>query len=280
MKLTDVRIPVDLANPGQFFSCCGLFELAARLWPGSVGFFGGDCFVMQVSRQEAGLQTLLRVFKDAPLLGDSDASEEDGDDAGGGEGEEEDSGLATPMMLGEPFDLRLDWWADKALKPWAGTMNAKVIFESMRAAVDPVQVDPFGDLRVVYAPPDPTKPKAKAKKREPFYFDARRGGSAKSIDLGFAPDAIQMPSAACPAVEALTLVGLQRFRPMPTDRPRTFEYRAWATPLPLTVAALAACCRLHGVVGPRFRFENGFRTDQRKHKGFLPAVRLNEGDAQ
>ena len=29
-----IRIRVDLSNPGQFFACCGLFELADRLWPG------------------------------------------------------------------------------------------------------------------------------------------------------------------------------------------------------------------------------------------------------
>jgi CRISPR-associated protein Csb3 len=30
-----IRIPVDLTNPGQFFACCGLLELANRLWPGA-----------------------------------------------------------------------------------------------------------------------------------------------------------------------------------------------------------------------------------------------------
>jgi CRISPR-associated protein Csx14 len=31
----NIRIPVDLTNPGQFFACCGLLELADRLWPGA-----------------------------------------------------------------------------------------------------------------------------------------------------------------------------------------------------------------------------------------------------
>ena len=34
-----IRIPVDLTNPGQFFACCGLLELASRLWPGAEGWF-------------------------------------------------------------------------------------------------------------------------------------------------------------------------------------------------------------------------------------------------
>jgi CRISPR-associated protein Csb3 len=35
----NITIPVDLTNPGQFFACCGLLELADRLWPGAEGWF-------------------------------------------------------------------------------------------------------------------------------------------------------------------------------------------------------------------------------------------------
>ena len=35
----NIQIPVDLTNPGQFFACCGLLELADRLWPGAEGWF-------------------------------------------------------------------------------------------------------------------------------------------------------------------------------------------------------------------------------------------------
>src|SRR5580704_15925480 len=35
----DIDIDVDLRNPGQFFACCGILELAAQLWPGSEGWF-------------------------------------------------------------------------------------------------------------------------------------------------------------------------------------------------------------------------------------------------
>jgi CRISPR-associated protein Csb3 len=34
-----IQINVDPANPGQFFACCGLFELADRLWPGCETWF-------------------------------------------------------------------------------------------------------------------------------------------------------------------------------------------------------------------------------------------------
>ena len=34
-----IRVNVDPTNPGQFFACCGLLELADRLWPGAEGWF-------------------------------------------------------------------------------------------------------------------------------------------------------------------------------------------------------------------------------------------------
>ena len=37
-----IRITVDPTNPGQFFACCGLLELADRLWPGAEGWFETD----------------------------------------------------------------------------------------------------------------------------------------------------------------------------------------------------------------------------------------------
>jgi hypothetical protein len=35
-------VAVDPTNPGQFFACCGLLELADRLWPGAEGWFDLD----------------------------------------------------------------------------------------------------------------------------------------------------------------------------------------------------------------------------------------------
>jgi CRISPR-associated protein Csb3 len=125
---------------------------------------------------------------------------------------------------------------------------------------------------VVFDPEEPDK------KVEPYYFDGRRGNNAQSRDIGFAPDALQMTTAAFPAVEFLCLVGLQRVRPQLTDEPRVFEYCTWGGPsLPEIVPALAS-----GVCADaarrRYRFENAFRTDQRKHKAFLPATPV--GDAR
>ena len=37
-------VNVDPTNPGQFFACCGLLELADRLWDGAEGWFAGGQF--------------------------------------------------------------------------------------------------------------------------------------------------------------------------------------------------------------------------------------------
>lgn len=268
-----IRVPGDMANPGQFFACCGLLELAARLWPGTTAAFSADGFIIAPSNESASLCTLFVSYQSAELrVGGATCAEID---------RENDDGLASPMSLGSPFDLTLDWWVDKSLKPWAGSMNAELIFRAMRAAILPDSRDPLNDIGVVRdeAPVFTGQRRSRVpKKREPFYFDARRGSNAKALDIGFAPDAFSMTSAACPAVEALCIVGLQRFRPALTERPRVFDYWTWRVPLPPVLAAAAACGRLSGVAGERYRFENGFRTDQRKHKGFLPATRVNEGD--
>lgn len=226
----------------------------------------------------ASLGTLLSSFKTCGLLGDGQpASKESADD------DDEDT-KAQPLEIGDPFNLRLDWWSDKGLKTWAGSMNARTIFVAMKGAIDEKCDDPFAQGGVVADPvrQQPTgstgksRKATKPKKREPYYFDARRGGSATARDIGFMPDALKMTTEAFPAVEALCLVGLQRFRPAPTDTPRVFDYCTWSVPLPPALAAVAVCGRLPGVDAVRYRFENAFRTDQRKHKGFMPATRIGE----
>jgi CRISPR-associated protein Csb3 len=116
---------------------------------------------------------------------------------------------------------------------------------------------------------------ADGKKVEPYYFDGRRGAAALPLDVGFSSDALSLETVAFSATEFFTLIGLQRFRPSASDvRPRVYRYRAWHAPLPVTLAALAAANALADD-GPLFQFESAFRTDQRKHKAFSPAIPVN-----
>lgn len=276
MPEAHIRVRVDPTNPGQFFACCGLLELADRLWGGAEGWFENQLFNIRAS-QPGTLIELLRGFKDCRPVDDvaesEDGSSDDGDD------DEEEGGAVEPLNLPLTVPLRLDWWADKSLKPWAGSMNARLIYGAMTQAIDEASPDPLNDSRFVFDPTlqAPTGKRAKKpKKREPFYFDARRGARARSLDIGFAPDAIKkLHAVSHPAVESLCFVGLQRCRPMPSSiGPRVFDYYAWTVPLDPLVAAAAVCGLASAGDSRGFRFENAFRTDQRKHKAFSAAIPL------
>jgi hypothetical protein len=262
-----ICVRVDPPNPGQFFASCGLLEIADRLWAGAEGWFEDDTFRIRAG-EGCTLAKLLDEFKRSIARAASKPPEA-GDADDGGE-------AVDPIALDLPSSLVLDWWSDKALKTWAGSMDARAIFGAMAGAIDSACQDPFHDQRVVFDPARGAKGRMKEeKKREPFYFDARRGESARSVDIGFAPDAVKMRTIACPAVEALCFVGLQRFRPTPVpERSRTFDYCTWPVPLPIEVAPAAACGALAVPGLTFFRFTNIFRTDQRKHKAFSAATQL------
>jgi CRISPR-associated protein Csx14 len=250
-----IQINVDLTNPGQFFACCGVLELADRLWPGAEGWFGPRRFL--ITADSGSLAELLKAVSTAMLI-QLDPSDD----------------FSSAAMLGPPFHLLLDWWTDdraggQTLKVWAGSMRSIRICRAMKSVLGDAAFQTetlFDRVMVVYDPDEPDK------KVEPYYFDARRGANARALDIGFMPDALHMMTAAYPAVELLALVGLQRGRPAWTETARVFDYFAWSIPLPVSLLPAATAGFLGHVGATGYRFENAFRTDQKKHKGFLPAV--------
>jgi CRISPR-associated protein Csb3 len=248
-----VCIKMDVTNPGHFFACCGLLELASRLSPSTTGYFEAGCFVIA-----GGLPIDVLVKR----IADVELKKLDPGDT-----------TASPIQFTEPFGLRLDWWksgdrVSSDLKVWAGTMESFRIARAMQHAMrDPrfISANILNLGMVAFDPDDPEK------KVEPFYFDARRGPNAHSRDVGFAPNDLGMTTIASPAVELLCLVGLQRVRPTPTDRPRVFDYHTWSRPLPCVLAPVAAAGLLPDDRACGYRFESWFRTGQRKHKAFLTA---------
>lgn len=257
-----IRIRVDPANPGQFFACCGLLELADRLWDGAEGWFENSMFCLRILIGK-DLGSLLHAISGTPLK-----QLDPNDD------------MASPMELASPFVLRLDWWKDEStggdlLKVWAGSMRGPRIARAMQATLNKAELhteDLFDHSTVVYESDEPDK------KVEPFYFDARRGANALALDIGFMPDSLSMTTMAYPAVEFLCLVGLQRFRPRPTDTRRVFEYFTWNVPLTAQVASLAVAGQLPFVGGQGYRFQIAFRTDQKKHKAFTPAIPIERSE--
>lgn len=248
-----IHVRVDLSNPGQFFACCGLLELADRLWPGAEAWFADGEFCIACNGTS---KQLLMALIESPL---------DQDDA--------DDDMASPMRLADPFGLELNWWCGenspgRALKVWAGSMRGVRIARAMKQAMlHAIQADVLFDHAAVAFDPDQPR-----KKVEPFYFDSRRGRNALALDIGFAPDGLKIRTLAYPAVELLCLVGLQRCRPRITSTRRVFEYTAWRPRLPVLVAPAVVCGVLPSVGSHTYSFESGFRTDQKKHKAFLPAT--------
>ncbi|MEO8166219.1 MAG: type I-U CRISPR-associated protein Cas8c [Betaproteobacteria bacterium] len=293
----NIQVPVDLTNPGQFFACCGLLELADRLWPAAEGWFERQSFCVNVERcrrddcplpkrvggslacgsREASRNHLSELLTEAKTLTFDVGDDDDSDDA---DDDKEDSGLVQPIELqwsDGRFAMHLDWWSDRSIKPWAGSMKERVILRAMLDAIDPHQSKPFDDLRrVQYQSPKLTKagkPKKPAKK-EPFYFDPRRGNKSHPLDCGFSPDAHKMEADCCPALEALCFIGLQRARPAPTDVANQSRYTVWtkvsdnAPGLPVGLVGPVTCGMIPCSSLGTYVFDNYFRTDQRKHKTF------------
>jgi CRISPR-associated protein Csb3 len=253
MSTHTIRIRVDATNPGQFFACCGLLELAARISAGAAGYFEENEFVIS---EAPAIENLIASIVAAQLV------KLDPDDT-----------TASPIRIPVPFGIRLDWWktgdrASSDLKVWAGTMESFRIARAMQHAMRAPEFSTTEMLNIGTVAFDPDDSLTKV---EPFYFDARRGPNAQSRDVGFAPNDLGMTTVASPAVEFLCLVGLQRVRPVPTGKPRIFDYRTWAVPLPPQVAPAAAAGLLPAVAARGYRFESWFRTGQRKHKAFITA---------
>lgn len=243
-----ICLDVDLTNPGQFFGCCGVFELAQRLWPNATAYFEGSRFVVS----DGDLKELVTRTANAQLKVLESSNQ-----------------TSSALLLAEPFNLHLDWWkVERGLKTWAGRMSVDRIAANLQQDLpNTLNNGFFDDGHVVFG--------EDGKKVEPYYFDGRRGAAALPLDVGFSPDALSLETAAFSATEFFTLLGLQRFRPFEA-RLRVYRYRAWLAPLPVTLAALATANVLHDE-GPLFQFESAFRTDQRKHKAFSPAIPLHGG---
>lgn len=315
-----ICVRVDPTNPGQFFACCGLLELADRLWEGAEGWFSSEesSFLIsstngkgcdaarliaqlmdtgldgelspELDKERQELEKTKRVLKKenkALTKRDEDRRKELGKMLREGH-----------IVIGKPFNLRLDWWQEDnedTAKTWAGSQEvlriaraAQTLLPDAFASQNPfdyhcvmkhIEDDADADEENPLHSKNTENDRDAKEKVEPFYFDARRGVNALAIDIGFMPDALGMPTVAFPAVEFLCLVGLQRFRPMPTDMRRVFDYFTWRVPLTTQVAPVAACGHLSQASGRGYRFQIAFRTDQRKHKAFTSATPIERSES-
>jgi CRISPR-associated protein Csx14 len=282
-----ISIPADVTNPGQFFACCGLFELADRLWPGAEAWFEGETvhstFQIVASKGQSGPSaddgpTLRELLSKASALRFEIGSDERASDD---TEEGDDASPLEPIVVQSPVHIILDWWSDKSIKPWAGSMKERPILNAMLKAIDPTNSDPLNDPKAVFDPIEPVGVGRRAKKptkKEPFYFDCRRGSNAHPLDSGFSPDTHHLRCRCFPAVEAMCFVGLQRSRPAPTDVPNQSKFTVWTTRLPVNAIG-PVVCGMAGIPGSlAFTFDNFFRTDQRKHKSYSRAARTRSNN--
>lgn len=300
-------VKVDVTNPGQFFACCGLLELAHRLWPGAEGLFqrGSDQQIFVVSHRDAAGEKSSEVLDALGACRIEGLCEEDRRERDQLEAlkrelkkkgqrlsehkEERRKLLGTmaregALFIDSAFSLTVNWWqtADgeaTTVKTWAGQQE---IHKVARAAQDALRhittLEGFFDQAYVLRCPREYRKKKSDDTQpvEPLYVDARR--FAHALDAGFSLDVQGAEALAHPAVELLSVIGLQRFRPAPTSTKWVFEYSTWSQPMPASIAPAVVCGALPGYADRRYRFRLRFRDDQRRYKAFDFATPMEATD--
>jgi CRISPR-associated protein Csb3 len=283
----NIKIPVDLTNPGQFFACCGLLELADRLWPGAEGWFeGGEHFLVRneklgrisldqlCSTIMKGDFTFLLPPEDNIALAafnERKAALKRQKKSLPREEEKERKRLnskriASGFSLGSPFDLQVDWWLvvncdGDHLKTWAGQQAIAGIAKAIHQSLSPVGADQLFDHETLVM--------RDGEAIAPLSFDSGRVGTAQ--DIGYSSDKVGQPICCCVWTEFLTLIALQRFALQP-DSYDFFTYHAWNTPLAPSVAAAATRGLFPQLVGREGRFRLAGRDSGNRYKAFQQAT--------
>ena len=235
-------IPADVTNPGQFYACCGLLELATALHPAeaATGHFAGDVFVLNVRIADVLERLVAAPIEVLPLA----------------EGSARIRGGAAhknaPVRVADA--VLLDWWLDDAssdFKTWAGGMSAPDSAKAFHAALH--------GQDLAGAPFDFTA----ASEAASFCFDCRLGGDA--IDSGGAGRGLTRLT--YPVVDLLAYVGLQRFRPAGAGRRLKF-YARWDRPLPAALAAAVAAGCVPSLAADLYRFRLRPRDASFRYKSF------------
>lgn len=287
-----IRINVDPTNPGQFFACCGLLELADRLATGAEAWFEGRTFCIA---SQASLDDLLNALVDCSLTNTMTAAQHarfqeitamavKERNAIPGVNDEsktlEKLLREAPIVLGMPFGITIDWFADEfaggsRFKTWAGRQSVLDIATAMKEALK--ETEWRNEACLSFAVRDCGLP---------FNFDSDLGAQGGAIDVGFSFDPLagssltRIASMARPALELLAFIGLQRFRPTEVRGENRFVYTAWSRPLPIAVAAAVSCgavsCGASSVMdASRYEFRLLYRT--KYLKSFLPSIPLAGG---
>lgn len=225
-----VTIQIDVTNPGEFFACCGLLELASRLSSGAFGWFEGGLFCLAPSDPtcQISVNKVLQTLVDVNVKRLSDES-------------------TSPLELGEPIFMRLNWWLlpdetrSNKLKTWAGNQKSRDMFCKWQGQLKDVlsrkSTDTISWLQKT------------CYEQGPYGFDSRTGWNALSIGFSLNEHTPYKKLPVRPAVEMLGAIGLQRFFPDITEKNNGafVSYATWNVPLCPAVARLAALGNLPGI---------------------------------
>ena len=227
--MPEYRLGLDPRNPGQFFACCGLFELAELAAP------GGEARFLDEGRQFA-------ISTDGPVP-PGDLKLEPQADRDGKSDPVESLVLETSGRA-----LALNWWRNEtltdksSLKTWGGQQTSRGVLSELLALLEfDVPVEELFEFRKY------TKSR--------FGVDAR--SAWEPIDAGYSPNDLSQDAATFPWVEVLAVAGLQGFRPAGDGGSwyRRARYCAWFDPLPLVAARAACAAPWLGLPSRAFRFE-------------------------
>lgn len=277
-----ISVTVDPTNPGQFFACCGLLELADRLWDGAEGWFNSSamefCIAAVGSPRVAGEDHFLGELTACRLS--NTMSEEQVQRFGELKGKRERDlspgeksekkhlsklWREEPLFFHVPFNLRVDWFIDRhaggnRFKTWAGQQSVIDIAQTMK---QPLEAGEFANL------PASDWLRYSAGDGVSFNFDSDLGSQSSPLDVGFSLDPLEMLCRTRPLLELAALVGLQRFRPAADSTPNRYLYTTWTTPLLPAAAVAAASGYISEPESLSFEFRLLYRT--KYLKSFLPA---------
>ncbi|MCC7177122.1 MAG: hypothetical protein IT177_01920 [Acidobacteria bacterium] len=233
-----IRVALDPTNPGQFLACCGLLELADRLWPGAEGWFSDTCreFNITFNGDNGTLRELLAVLildPPAPI-------------------ERLESGLEVPPIIaplrfsfdgGSTTGLVLDGWTRIAVLKgaakvignapwnfWSGQQTSMGIWSGLRAELA---------ARVILASDEELAEVFLQRSFQKGRFGFDPGPAWNALDVGFSLNEHNAEVESSPASEMLAAVGLQRFRPVMNEDRDAFDYFTWHSAYSSTVASAA-----------------------------------------
>ncbi len=239
----NIRIDVDVTNPGQFFACCGLLELADRLWPGAEGWFEERQFrIMGSLNSQPDLRMLLARLSEAhaePLVGSSDAK-------------------LSPVQIGTPFNFRLDWWLDTCGEK---TLFGKMFSGQKRTLKDVTRLQGSLSEALRRDHDDTSLLDWNAPLKGRFGVDPRAGW--KALDVGFSPNEQGMAVGTYLVTELVGAIGLQASPPK--EHGDTYLYAPWFRPLSACVSRAAAAGLIPGIGDSLYSFG---LTKRGGYKGF------------